>query len=98
MMVKRDGTVSSVAYVRNGQPDNEISVDLARLTTTAETLASRPGFGVGAIVARIPRQIGFEVIHDPLPVNAAHTLIRGQNSREKCRLLASETRVVIHPR
>jgi len=32
MMVKRDGTVSSVAYEKNGQPDNE--VDLARLTTT----------------------------------------------------------------
>ena len=41
MMVKRDGTVSSVAYVRNGQPDKEISVDLARLTSTAQTLGSK---------------------------------------------------------
>ena len=98
MMVKRDGTVSSVAYVKNGQPDNEMSVDLARLTTTAQTLASRPSFGIGVITARVPRGIGFEVIHDPLPGNAAHTLIRGQSSKEKCRLLASETRVIVHPR
>ncbi|HEV7241456.1 MAG TPA: hypothetical protein VGQ36_19650 [Thermoanaerobaculia bacterium] len=98
MMVKRDGTVSSVAYVKNGQPDNEISVDLAWRTTTTQTLLSRPSFGIGAITARVPRSLGFEVTHDPLPDNPAHALIRGQSSKEKCRILASETRVVIHPR
>lgn len=96
-VVKPDGTVASVAYARNGEPDDEISVDLARLTTTAATLASRPRFGIGSIVARVPRRIGFEVIHDPIVDNAAHALIRGESSKEKCRLLAQETRIVIHP-
>lgn len=98
MMVKPDGMVSSVAYIRNGQPDNEMSVDVARLTSTTQTLASRPNFGIGAIAAHVPRRFGFEVIHDPLPDNAAHALIRGENSKEKCRLLAGETRVIVHPR
>lgn len=92
------GRVASVAFKRAGQPENDISVDLARITTTAATLASRPNFGIGMLKAIEARSLSFEVFHDPQPENHAHSLIRGDNSKEKCRLLAERTLVIILPR
>lgn len=96
--VKPDGTVASVAYKRGGLPENEISVDLARLTTPAATLSGRPNFGIGVFVAAMPRSLGFEVFHDPELDNYAHSVIRGDNSKPKCRLLAEKTAVLLPPR
>src|SRR5690242_2711206 len=97
--VHEDGTVLSNAYKRNGKPDPDISVDLGRLTTPAETVARalQPGSGVGIVQAAVPLQAGLEVIHTPLPENYAHSSIRGA-TRQHCRLLAEATRVVIPPR
>lgn len=98
--VRRDGTVSSSAFEANGRPDNQISVDLARMTTPERTLRDRPDFGIGQLVARDPRAIGFEVVHDPLAANDAHSLIRGENSKARCRQIAEKTIVLFlpHPR
>lgn len=99
-LLNSDGSLSSSAYKTNGEPDNEISVHLARLVDPEEVLrrASRPTFGVGSIVARCPRDLGFSVYHDPLPEDDSHSLIAGQNSRAKCRILAEKTKVVRFPR
>lgn len=97
--VRPDGTVSRVAYMRNSQPDDEISVDLARLTTperSIEPIKGR-GFGLGALVAGYPRSLGFAVRHDPLPTNHAHSLIAGPSTRQTCRHLADNTRHLAEP-
>ncbi|MBO1347137.1 MAG: hypothetical protein EBE86_006960 [Hormoscilla sp. GUM202] len=97
--VNPDGTVNSAAFKRRGKPDNSISVDLARLTTPQETLerSGKEGFGLGVLVAIEPRSQGFDVRHDPLPDNPAHSLIEGENNKRKCRLLAEATTVIVPP-
>jgi hypothetical protein len=99
--VNPDGTVNSAAFKLRGQPDPSISVDLARRTTTAATLAraSRSGFGLGTLTAGEPRSLGLGVRHDPLPENLAHTLIEGQRPGDKqtARRLARMTRLIIRP-
>jgi hypothetical protein len=98
--VDSDGAVNSAAFKVRGRPDLHISVDLARLTMPDAALARapRPGFGLGVLVARVPRSLGFSVRRDPLPDNAAHALIEGDNDKAKCRLLARATRVLIPPK
>jgi len=95
-----DGSVNSNAFKQGGKPVNSISVDLARLTTPAASLAragARMGFGLGVLVARTPRSLGFSVEHAPTPDNLSHSLIRGENQKQKCRLLAEATEVRIPP-
>ena len=75
----------------NGEPDPEPSVDLARLTTLDECQARRPGCGIGKIEARVPLDLGFAVLHRPLPDNPAHAVLRGENTRGRCAALATET-------
>jgi hypothetical protein len=96
---KRDGTISSSAFMTNNVPDDQISVDLARLTTADESLARapRPGFGLGDLLASEPRRLGFTVRHDPIPENPAHALIEGQNTKELCRRLAEKLLVLRRP-
>ena len=102
--VKADGKVSSAAYKRRGKvPDNEVSVDLARLTTPVESLRRAPnsGFALGFLLAAAPRRMGFEVRHDPCPPqepdNLAHSPIAGENTPERCILLAEATTLVVPP-
>jgi hypothetical protein len=97
--VRKDGTVSSSAFKVRNEPDNSISVDLARLTTPEATVsrAPKPGFGVGAFAAKIPRSLGFIARHDPKDDNPAHSLIEGENTEEKCYELASKIQVLIQP-
>ena len=68
---KKDGSVSSVAFMTNNFPDGQASVDLARLTTP-EASVNREGKGrrkLGQLQARGPRALGLEVVHDPLDDN-----------------------------
>jgi hypothetical protein len=94
--VKGDGSVSSAAFKVNSKPDNQISTDLARLTTPQESVnrVGRAGFLLGALLANGPRALGFEVRHDPLPDNPAHTLIVGENTNVRCRELAKLVQIV----
>lgn len=94
-----DGSVNSAAFKLRGRPDFSISVDLAKLTTPEEALARapRPEFGLGVLLARDARALGFSVRPDPLPGNPAHALIEGPNDRAKCRRLARATHVRIEP-
>lgn len=97
--VKADGTVSSATFKRAKNPDPEVSVDLARLTTPDETLrrADRLHFGIGVLTASVPRSLGLTVRHDPVDGNPAHSVIEGQTTRQQPRLLAEQTRILKYP-
>lgn len=88
--IKQDGTVSSITFMTNNFPDGQASVDLAKLTTPAESV-DRGGKGhrkLGQLRAGGPRALGLDVVHDPLEDNHAHSLILGANSKAICRKLA----------
>ncbi len=96
----KDGEVSYLAYRLPKNPDSRMSVDLAKLTTPAAAAAraTKPGRGVGALVARVPRELEYQVFHDPVEGNPAHSAIEGDcESRVKLLRLARATRVVITP-
>jgi len=62
-----NGEVTSAAYKVRGNPDNHISVDLARLTDPATSLAraTKPGFRLGQLAVHVPLELDFEVKHRP---------------------------------
>jgi len=92
--INPDGTVASNAFKRDGRPDPEISVDLARLTTETEALARAPSsqFRLGVLEAGEVRALGLTLVHAPTEDNPSHSLILGNNSKATCRLLAELTR------
>lgn len=95
--IKKDGSVSSAAFMkdRGKTPDNEISVEIARLTTPAEcaTRYGDRGFLVIALTVGSVRALGFDVRHDPLPDCYPHALIIGDNTRERCHALATASQL-----
>lgn len=100
---KKNGTLTSATFKLNGFPENDIWVDLARLTTPTESVnrAGKPGFQLGTLQARGPRQLGFNVVHDPQRFpdtperdNELHSRITGDNTGERCRELAKLVTVV----
>ncbi len=97
--VNRHGAVSRGAFYRAGmEPDPEISVNIARLSSPEATLTGGPpGSGIGVIRAGLARTTGLQVRHAPVEGNDAHALIVGASTRDHCSLLAEGTRVVIPP-
>jgi hypothetical protein len=97
--IKKNGAISSAAFMkdRGKTPDNEISVEIARLTSPEE--CSRRfgdrGFRVIAITAGSARALNFDVRHDPLPDCYPHALVVGDNARDRCQQLAAASRVVL---
>ncbi len=94
--IKKDGSVSSVAFMTNSFPDAQASVDLARLTTPEESV-NREGKGrrkLGQLQARGPKYLGLDVVHDPLDDNIAHSLILGATTKDICRRLAKLVEIV----
>ncbi len=93
--MNRDGTINSGAFTkRRGEG---ISVNLARLTTPEETLRPRPTFGLGSLLAAIPRDLGLNVRHAPAPHNQAHSLIEGENTKAIRRQMAEAAVLFISP-
>jgi len=88
-----DGTINSNAFKKDGRPDPQISVDLARMATVREALSRAPNdkFKIGIIQVRPVRELGLVVRHQPTPENPSHTIIEGNNSRATCRELARLT-------
>ena len=90
--------VTRAAFMTNGQYDRELSVQLAKLVTSPEDcLRDRPLFGVGAITVADVIDLGFAVVHDPLPGDPAHALVIGENSKQMARALTRITTVLIPP-
>lgn len=86
--LRKDGTVNSSAFKRYGKPtyDDQISVDLARLTTPKESVNRSEkkcvGFCLGVCIAHHPLALGFSVVHDPEEGNYSHSLIKDQNNTQ----------------
>lgn len=74
--------VSSGAF--HSHTDPEPSVDLARLTSPAESLKGYPDHELAGFFARSARLLGLDVVHTPYPEydpdNYAHCLIKGLDS------------------
>ena len=105
-----DGSVHPSAFMRNSdprgkkkEPDPDVSVDLARLTTPERTLAvaDRLHFGIGAMQAGFPRMLApgkIDVVHTPEDAppgrpNPAHASIRGNEGNgalDRCHQMAEE--------
>jgi hypothetical protein len=94
--VNPDDTVNSNAFKKDGKPDPEISVDLARLTTLQEAMRRAPNadFRIGILAARDAHDLGLRVTHQPTDENPAHSVIEGNASKATCRLLAEKTQLV----
>jgi hypothetical protein len=96
----RDGRVYRNAYYFSGEPDPQVSVDLARLTTPEQTRshARNPErFGVGQLPARLPIELGLTVTHAPTDDNDSHCLIAGVTTKAICQALADQTVIIINP-
>jgi hypothetical protein len=98
--LRLDGNIDYSAFTKHdsGEPDPEISVDLARKTTPEKTLAAVPRrlvnvLGLGVLKAGDVRRLGFTVRHDPKQSNRAHSLIEGVKTEADCYLLAEITQV-----
>jgi len=103
--LRSDGTVNSSLFKRPpGRAwDSQLSFDLARLASATETATrgGRTGFGVVALVASVPRGLGYEVRHDPNPTqepdNYAHCVVEGETDQTRAWLLAAALRIVLQP-
>lgn len=88
--------ISSAAFKdkKGKKPDEEPSVDLARLTTPVDCRerGGRTDLCVASLLAAVPIELGMPVKHDPYPKqepdNYAHTLIKQNDSMTKCELMA----------
>lgn len=97
----RNGIVGRRAFMYDDEPQQNLSVDLAKLTTPQEcrSRAGKPGFGVGELSVAYVRseEIGFEVFHKPENDNWAHCELSGENTLIKCQLLAEHLAVCLVP-
>lgn len=78
-MVKRgEGRPTSAAF-KPSERDGGLSVDVRRLlpdaTDPTSVLDQYPEHGLVELRAAAPRELGLDVIHDPLPENYAHANI-----------------------
>ena len=97
-----NGRVSSAAFKVT---EDQISVDLKRLTTVDQSLAPRKerNFGLAELSAGIPLHLGLEVSHDPIPANNAHSVIKGFEEIRDVpemqikRLLAEACTIIVKP-
>ena len=78
--VKEDGSLSSAAF-QNTSNTNDMSVNLARLTTPKETISEFPHCGVAKFLTKLARALNQQVLHDPIPKNIAHTTVKGNKTK-----------------
>ncbi len=80
---KDDGTVSSAAFT-----DPEMSVDRGSYCDLEQTLLGSSGYGVAVLLTATARGYGQEVVSDPVLLNPAHALVRGEKPKSIARKLA----------
>lgn len=73
----------------------EMSVDLASLTTLAQSLAEKPDHSLVEVEAGILRKMGYVLVLDPLESNPAHTLICGRMTKAHARELSRLARWLV---
>lgn len=87
---KDDGTVSSAAF-----SDPEMSVDRSPYWGLDQTLLGYSGYGVAALLAASARGYDQEVVSDPMLLNPAHALVKGEKPKSIARKLARASAWVV---
>jgi hypothetical protein len=82
--IKDDGTPASSSFsIKKGE--DELPVDLKRLTTHAQAIQNRNRFRLFALRAGFTSPPGLKNIHNPTQNNYAHPLIVGENHPISCK-------------
>lgn len=106
-----DGTVTPSSANFLDEIENELSVDLASLTTTDKVLKNHEQFGLAAVTARVPRENKHIVDSDPIidqenpeNNNPAHCVIcakpelsSNKGRKKAARNIANKSKWVIYP-
>jgi hypothetical protein len=95
--LRPNGTPSSAAF-QNTTGTDDMSVDLARLTTPEETAAVMEDCGVASFYAILARRNEQEVHHTPTVENYAHSSVKGKKTKAIRRTLAKGSKIVVHPK
>ncbi len=94
--VKPNG-LSSAAF-QNTTGTNDMSVDLASLTTPEETASVKKDCGVVSFYASLARKYEQEVLHTPMVENYAHSSVRGKKTKSTRKKLAKGSEIILLPR
>ena len=94
--IKPDGTPASSSFSLKRGEDG-LSVDLERLTSYPKAIEDRSRFRLFALVSGFTTSLGLENVHDPLPDNRAHSLIKGEIKRGVSRKLAKAAVRIAYP-
>jgi hypothetical protein len=90
------GNLSSAAFQNTGGTD-DMSVDLARMTTPETTALDNEVFGVAMIKAGYARGQNQIVFHSPSEGNNAHSTVQGRKTRGIKKKLAESADIILKP-
>jgi len=94
--IKESGEISSAAF-QNAVGTDEMSVDLARLTTPQTTALNESNYGVASFLAGVARELDQEVFHSPTQDNVAHSTVKGEKTRSIRRKLGRQSTLILWP-
>lgn len=97
--IRRDGTVTSRAFVARPKDEGKLSVDIESLTTLAVSIKDASLFRLCRILTSDVYNLGLGCIYDPLADNIAHALITGLDGEdlEIPQLLSIKATVLMYP-
>jgi len=101
--IQENGNISSAAFqntspaFQNTSNADDMSVNLARLTTLEETVSEYPHCGVASFLAGFARELDQQVLHDPILDNIAHSTVRGKKTKSIRKKLAKGSTVILSP-
>ncbi len=92
--IKPDGSISSYSYKPASKHQNEISVNIKRLTNYNDSIIDESKFLLVQLLASIPRENGLNCVHSPEESNYSHASITGNFTNSVCRILARSSVLV----
>jgi len=94
--IKESGEISSAVF-QNAVGTDEMSGDLARLTTPQTTALNESNYGVASFLAGVARELDQEVFHSPTQDNVAHSTVKGEKTRSIRRKLGRQSTLILWP-
>jgi len=94
--IKENSVISSAAF-QNTTNTDEMSVDLARLTTPQATALHKTNFGVASFLAGVARELNQEVFHSPVSENYAHSTVKGRKTGSIRKKLVKKSTLILLP-
>jgi hypothetical protein len=95
--IDENGNLSSVAF-QNTTGTDDMSVDLARLTTPEIAALDNNIYGLSIIKTGFARSLNQIVFHSPLEDNKAHSTVQGKKSRSIRKKLAESALIILKPK